>query len=73
VSEQSLEDLQRKACSDPCFTDSEKDLIREMIRIYRGWQFVAKVGKGVAVSLGLIAGIIVSWDSIGEAIKSWIN
>ncbi|MDC8803924.1 hypothetical protein PRZ61_10800 [Halomonas pacifica] len=73
LSEHSLDQLQRKACADPCFTDDEKTLIREMIRVYRGWLFVARVGKGTVVVLGIMAAGIASWGTIGEAIKRWLG
>jgi hypothetical protein len=68
-----LDKLERKACGDPCFDDDEKALIREMIRIYRGWVFVARVSKGTVVALGIMAAGIASWGAVGEAVKKWLS
>lgn len=68
---QSLAAIEQKAARDPIFTDGERDTLREMIRVYRGWQFVLKVLKGGTVVLTLTAGAIVAISTIVKG-ASWL-
>lgn len=60
----SIDTIERKTQNDPAFTPAEKDTIREIIRVYRGWQFVIKVLKGFTVVLGAIAATLVAIKTI---------
>lgn len=64
MQDEQLQEIERKACADPCFTDAEKAIIREIIRVYRGWQFVAKVVRGGVVVLGGLAAAIAAIKTI---------
>ena len=70
--DETLNTIQRKAASDPCFTEQEKTVLREMIRVYRGWQFVGKAAKGLIVAAGLVAAFLASYKTIIAEIKAWL-
>lgn len=70
-SNQSLATIEQKAAVDPIFTDAERGTLREMIRVYRGWQFVGKVVKGGTVVVTILAGVIVAISTIVEG-ASWL-
>ena len=67
-----LSSIERKAATDPCFTEQEKTVLREMIRVYRGWQFVGKVAKGAIVVVGLIAAALASYKTVISEVKRWL-
>lgn len=56
MSDEQLNEIQAKAERDPCFTDEEKRVIREIIRVYRGWRFFGKIVRGLVVAVGAVAG-----------------
>lgn len=56
MSDEQLNEIQAKAERDPCFTDEEKKVIREIIRVYRGWRFIGKVARAAVVGAGVLAG-----------------
>ena len=67
-----LETLEKMLCSDPCFTTEEKAIIREMIRLFRGWRFVVKVARGTTVVVGAIVAFIAAVKSLaGEVGDLW--
>lgn len=67
-----LELLERKLCGDPCFSDEEKAIIRDMIRIFRGWRFIAKVLRGTTVVVGALVAFIAAVKSLaGEVSNIW--
>jgi len=55
MSDEQLNEIQAKAEADPCFTEEEKRVIREIIRVYRGWRFFGKVVRGLVVAVGTVA------------------
>lgn len=69
--DETLSTIERKTQADPCFTEQEKTVLREMIRIYRGWQFVGKAGKGLIVTSGLVAAFLASYKTIIAEVKRW--
>lgn len=73
MSDEKLDSLERSVNYAPCFSKDQKETILEIIRVYRGWQFVIKVSKGGTVLLGIIAAAIVAWGSIGDALRSWLS
>lgn len=68
MSHDRLQEIERKACADPCFTDAEKSTIRELIRVYRGWQFFGKIVRGAVVVLGGVAGAVTAVKAIMGAL-----
>lgn len=61
---ETLDSIERKTRHDPCFTPLERDIVREIIRVYRGWVFVARVVRGAVVVLGGTAAAIASVKAI---------
>lgn len=55
-----LESIERRAMQSPDFNAFEKHTIREIMRVYRGWQFVGKVVRVTLVALAGLAAFAVS-------------
>lgn len=68
-----LDALERKAEAETCFTAEEKQTVREMIRIYRGWRFVAKVARGVVVFLGGVVAFIAAYKTLFSEVGRWFK
>lgn len=62
--DETLDSIERKTQHDPCFTSIERDTVREIIRVYRGWVFIARVVRGGVVLLGGTAAAIASVRAI---------
>lgn len=69
---QRLDEIEEKLCRDPCFSSEEKELIREMLRLLRGWRFFAKVIRGSTVVIGALVAFIAAIKSlVGEVGSIW--
>lgn len=71
VHEGKLEAVEEKAQHASCFTDDEKAVIKEIIRIYRGWLFFVKVIKGTSVVIGGIIGFIAALVALLKGLGLW--
>ena len=69
---ETLEGIERKSREDPYFTVVEREMLREIIRVYRGWAFFVKVLKGGVVVLGVIAAGVASYRAVISEVKRWL-
>lgn len=58
--DEQLQSIEQRAMQSPAFNAYEKRTIREIIRVYRGWQFVGKIVRVGAITTAGIAAFAVS-------------
>lgn len=66
-----LRQIEYKVIHEPCFTESDKVVLLQMVRVYRGWLFIGKVFKAAAVVLGIASGALVAFTNLVEGVGSW--
>ena len=63
-----IDSIEQRAMQSPDFNAFEKSTIREIIRVYRGWQFV---GKLVRVTFVVVAGVAAFAVSVSKLL-GWV-
>lgn len=58
--EDQIDSIEQRAMRSPDFNAFEKSTIREIIRVYRGWQFVGKLVRISAIGLAGLAAFAVA-------------
>ena len=72
-SEALLQKVEKVADKAPEITQEELVAIRAMINAWRGWLFLGKASKWLIVSLGLLAGLVVSVNTLTSALRDWLR
>jgi hypothetical protein len=74
--DQDAERLRRlldRADRDPSFSKEDADLLREMIRVYRGIRAWGMGARFLVVVLAGLAGGLAAWEVVTERVGKWFG
>jgi hypothetical protein len=68
-----LRKLLDRADRDPSFSDEDKELLREIICVYRGIRAWGIGARFIVVVLASIAGGLAAWDVVSGKVRAWFG
>lgn len=63
-------ELENKIAKDPNFNTEEIEILRSIIKTYRGLSALKIVGSWIIAGLITISGALIAWESITDKFKS---
>lgn len=68
-----IEKVEQCTAKAPEFSQEELVALRAMMAAWRGWLILGKASKWLIVSLGLLAGFVVSMNTLTAALRDWLR